>query len=604
MKKLFLFLVACMITLPVMAAEYIDSFEVEITVNPNASLSVTEKITVIPEHKGIKRGIYRDLPIGKGEVYEVVNITKDGSPVSYTRTYDKYMTRLRIGNAHETLPIGKPVTYEIAYTAYYTGLSRFETYDEIYWNVTGVWEFPIQKVNARIFLPTGAELIQQASYRGYLGSNASAIYEGNNTFSTGPLKSGEQLTVAIGFTPHLIEAPIGEDPRPDYGIFAGVAAPIQYFFKRNFNTSLSHETDVSNAVILLVGLLLYMMLVWAWRGRDKYYKTPMVEYDISQHVTPPQSCLWAQYGLVSNTELITIHLVEMVQKGFIQIDKEEYPDKSDPVYFIVKTKKEAHTADEIKLMKSFPKEVILEGKYDRKFERYVSSFASTQVRLYKKECSNNGLWIFLGMVLFVALMYCTPRPVEYTNMAILPFLMVTGVALIRSGLQMVILGFIFSVIYVFGGDKINIHLFTNGIFWQGIVGVFSAVILFPMFSKLMRQPTKNGSETLAKVKGLELFLKTVDMKTPAGFTKEKAEELYPYALALGLGDEWENRFRSLIGTALVDLTIYNRSFHSSLSSGISTAARPPNSSSGRSGSGSSGGGRSGGGGGGGGGGGW
>ncbi len=606
MKKIFFLCVIFLWTLPVLSAEYIDSFDAEILINPNASLNVTETITVIPEQKGIKHGIYRDLPISKGEVYEIVTILKDGLPVPYTRTYDKYMTRLRIGSSQEILPIGKPVTYTIYYTAYYTGLARFDTYDEIYWNVTGIWQFPINKTTARILLPNGAEMLQKASYRGYIGSNNSAVYEGNNTFSTDLLKSGEQLTVSIGFTPGLIEAPIGENPRPDYGLIAGITAPIQYFFKRNFNTDLSRETDVSNAVILLVGLLLYMLLCWVWRGRDKYYKTPMVEYDISESVSPAQCALWAQYGLVSDTELMAIHLVEMAQKGFIQIDKEEYPGKPYPVYFIVKTNKQAHTSDELKLNQSFPNTVVLDGEYDGKFARYVQSFFTKQSQQYKKECMHNGIWIFWGLVFFVVLMYCTPRPVALTNGAVIPFLILTGLSLVGSRFQAFITAtaFITGIIcYLLGGTNIAF----NEIIWQMIVGTLSAVVLFPLFSKLMKQPTKSGATKLAKVKGLELFLKTLDIKTPVAYTKEKAEELYPYALALGLSDEWQSRFRSLVGSAMIATAVYHGSFHSGLSSGICSAAQSPNSgngSGGSSGGGSCGGGSSGGGGGGGGGGGW
>ncbi len=319
--------------------------------------------------------------------------------------------------------------------------------------------------------------------------------------------------------------------------------------------------------------------------------------------------MWSQYGMANDSQLAMIQLVDMAQKGFIEIDKEDYPDKVNSVYFIFKTNKQAQTPEEERFNKSFPNEVVLDGKYDSKFGKYVRTFSARQLRQYEKDAAYNGLWIFLALVVFIGLLYCTPRPLEYTNVVAFLLLIFSGASLCATGFRRLLIFLLFVSIGIgsVAQYKTGMSFFTGGLSWQMVVCLL-VVIMLPIFSKAMRQPSKSGSKKLAKAKGLELFLKTVDFKTPAGFTKEKAEALYPYALALGLGDEWENRFKTLIGAALIDPTIYNHQFRSSLHSGIRSGSTSPQSNNssggGSSHSGSSGGGCSGGGGGGGGGGGW
>ena len=64
-------------------------------------------------------------------------------------------TRIRIGDGDVFLSRGRH-TYTIRYTMTRMG-RRFESHDELYWNVTGdEWDVPVGAASARIVLPAGA----------------------------------------------------------------------------------------------------------------------------------------------------------------------------------------------------------------------------------------------------------------------------------------------------------------------------------------------------------------------------------------------------------------------------------------------------------------
>ncbi len=600
MKRFIFVILFLIINLSVSAAEYIDSFNAEIVVNPDATLTGTETITVYPEHNRIKRGIFRDLPVGNGEVYEVLSILKDGLPEPFMRKTDKYMTRLQIGSANKMLPVGQPATYVIRYKAKYTGLKRHQTYEEVYWNVTGQWQIPIYQASAKVVLPAGAEFIQQSSYRGSAGSKQNASFIGENTFTTGLLKVGQQLTIAIGFTPNIIAQPVVNKPTPKHDTLGGPLAPVKFFFMRNFTTDFSYETDVSNAIIMLGGLFLYFLIAWFWRGRDIYFKTPMVEYDMPDNVTPELCSIWKQGGCAVNDDLMNIHLIRMVQNGFLKIHSEQYPDRKEPVYFVTKIS-EPKTSAEKEYDKLMPKVLVLDGEYNEDFSDYVEEYCCKEEEKYAQECKTNGKWVLGAFLVLAGLLFCTPRPIIATIITVLALMFIWLFSISARALQ-IILTIIFAIVLGFNimnYVKADKNIIQGGFFFQAIVLWFMSVIAAPIFSKLMEQPTKSGSVKFAKIQGLEMFLKAVNIKTPADFTREKAEKLYPYALALELADNWEKRFKNFIGQTTIDPTVYNRNFVKGFKSEtIKTTISP------RSGSGSSGGGSSGGGGGGGGGGGW
>ncbi|HEU4498378.1 MAG TPA: DUF2207 domain-containing protein, partial [Sphingomicrobium sp.] len=201
---------ACLL-LPKAAAaeERVLKFDSNIAVGRDGTLDVTETIHVRVENVAINHGIYRDFPTkyqatGGRRVrvgFELADTLLDGQPEPNKVETLTNGVRIRIGSAERTVAPGEHI-YTIHYRASRM-IGRFDTYDELYWNVTGNgWEFPIDRVSATITLPSPARFGQRAAYTGTQGSTEAAARvtteePGSIRFeATRPLYSGEGLTVA------------------------------------------------------------------------------------------------------------------------------------------------------------------------------------------------------------------------------------------------------------------------------------------------------------------------------------------------------------------------------------------------------------------------
>lgn len=154
-----------------------------------------------------------------------------------------------------------------------------------------------------------------------------------------------------------------------------------------------------------------------------------------------------------------------------------------------------------------------------------------------------------------------------------------------------------------------------------IVFVLLAFALHGTFIFLLRAPTPAGRRVMDEIEGFKMYLDTAEqdrldmMKSPQ-LSPEVFETFLPFAFALGVENNWCERFARELPQEVADkggykpgwysgshnrlgaLSHLGNNFNSSFSSAISSASSPPGSSSGSGGGGSSGGGGGGGGGGG------
>ena len=147
------------------ADERILNYDSVITVNPDASVSVTESITVRAENNQIRHGIYRDFPLDyvdnrgnhRSATFDLQSVTLDDDRVPYHTERRGADIRIYIGDANSFVRPGTH-TYRISYVSE-RQLGFYKDFDEIYWNVTGnKWAFPIDKAAATIYLPQGATI--------------------------------------------------------------------------------------------------------------------------------------------------------------------------------------------------------------------------------------------------------------------------------------------------------------------------------------------------------------------------------------------------------------------------------------------------------------
>ena len=198
--------------------ERILFYNVDIFVEKEASLVVTETIKVNSNGDQISRGIFRSFPKKRNLnqetypiKYKIISIKKDGNEDSYHEETDDEWYKIYIGDKDVFLQPGQ-YTYEIKYRVQ-KQIGFFDSYDELYWNVTGTeWSFPIDRVLATVHLPEGANIIQNSCYTGPFGSkdsNCEGTKINDTTFAWNAttLNSNEGLTIAVGFKKGVVLPP-------------------------------------------------------------------------------------------------------------------------------------------------------------------------------------------------------------------------------------------------------------------------------------------------------------------------------------------------------------------------------------------------------------
>ncbi len=544
--------------------ERILSFHSDIAIATDGTVTVTEHIRVYAAGKQIRRGIVRRIPITRTDRngskkkidIQVLSVTCNGSTCPYDTERENGMRIINFGNDDR---LAVPAEYE--YTLTYSSRGHvgfFDTYDELYWNVTGNdWDFPIDQASATLTLPNDVSAISTACYTGAYGKaekNCEITNEGNVVhFRTiAPLHRGEGLTVAVSFPNGIIERP-------------APPSALELFWQK-------YGSPISAAVCLLL-LLTYCWLTWNKAGRDP--RRPVV----IPTFRPPHN--WSAgiirylYIRTADDRGFTASLVSMAVKKAIRIDCEKKK------YTLRALKRvETLSAEEQALYDTLFQKATTLAVSDKNHERFAEAMLqlkealSTEITM-KEYYLYNGKYIAGG------------------------FMVSLGVL----GLYLLMCWSIIDTLPAFA-------------FWY-VALVLLVLVIFCIYAWLIQAPTPLGAQTTANIKGFRMYLKTAEenrlnLLTPPEQTPELFEQMLPYAIALNVENEWGRKFEAVLkkynytpdwykGTEPLVYTALAHSFTSS----ISSAQVDPASSSSSGGSwssGSGGGGFSGGGGGGGGGG--
>ncbi len=289
--------------------ESIISFTSDMSLRLDGRMVVVETIDYdFGTHE--RRGIFRIIPLGfraHGQpthtAIEVIGVTdENANPYPYTIVSSDPLN-IKIGDAATF--ISGTHTYVITYEVS-SIVGFFDTYDEIYWNVTGnVWEVPIQQVQATVHIeaPLSRNDIRSAHYCGVKGQTnecgtISVQENGDVIFQTESgriLDPGEQITVAVGFPKGLIPVPGTWD---FIRAAAGKYWPIPFPF--------------------LLAFFWFRKRVMYWRKRRIYYKNhPVItQFDPGEY-TPLQAAAIVN-GAIAFKD-ITAHLISLAIRGNLTI---------------------------------------------------------------------------------------------------------------------------------------------------------------------------------------------------------------------------------------------------------------------------------------------
>jgi uncharacterized membrane protein YgcG len=544
------------------ADERILSYHSDIEIHQNATMTVTETIRVRAEGVNIRRGIYRDFPtryedaFGNDYVveFQVVSVTRDGaSEPWFTEDHSNGM-RVYIGDANRMLPSGEH-TYALTYRTD-RQIGYFEEHDELYWNVTGTdWLFPIDAASAKVSLPAAvpADRLAVEGYTGPFGASG-RDYRGEVEVGGAYIAATRRLS-------------------PREGLTVVVSWPKGIVFEPTTADRLGYLLEDNLGLLLALAALLAVLgyLYWAWwrYGRDPEAGVTFAHYEPPEGYSPGSARYISQMGYDSKT--FGAAVVALAVKGYLTIEK------VGRTYFLRRAESNeplgpGEAVLNRRLFEDGPRVELDDENHELIGGARRAHRRALRRHYYQTYFVNNSQWLvpsFLGSLLVLGLIAAE----GWFSPAVLMLFVVNA----------------------------------------GVQG---------LFLYLMKSPTKRGRALMDKLAGFELYLSVAEkddlnIAHPPELTPALFERYLPFAIALGVENEWAEQFAS----ALSRLEMAKRQTYSprwyqgdfnphaldhfvddvgaSFSSAIASAATPPGSSSG-----GGGGGFSGGGGGGGGGGGW
>lgn len=622
------------------AEEVIRDYHADITVRPDASMEVTETITVNAEGNDIKRGIFRDFPLYAQDArgfrqkvdFELISVERDGRPENYHTENVSGGIRIYTGSADVFLRPGE-YTYTITYR---TGrqIRYFDDHDELYWNVTGNgWLFPIDRAGATVTLPDNALPNKTTFFTGPSGSQEQNAREvpGSNGLefeTTRPLGPSEGLTIVLAFDKGLVAAPSAEDS-------------TWWFIRDNLNTIIGFGG--------LAVIFLYYLRSWLAVGRDPPKGIVVPRWDAPDGISP------ALVNYIDNTGFsgagwtaLSAAALNLAVSGYVELDD------LDSSITIRRTKKAIEgklQAGEASLIADIPSPgdaLVIDKANGKRVQSVGNRFRQAIEKEHRNKYYNgNAGYTSLGIGLSIAVVaslfiFGDLSEDVYALIFVPTFFSVffgtftiglvngfrRGRSLFSKIITVVALALIgFVALSTMALMLISMWMDLEATHQFPVLVAFGGILLVNLlFFFLMGAPTPLGRKLMDGIEGLRIYLTLAekDRMNMAGaptMSPSHFEKLLPYAVALGVEKPWSQAFETWLATAAAGAAAANYSpgwyhgsnygnfgdriggFSSSMASTIaSTIPAPPPSNSSSS-SGFSGG-SSGGGGGGGGGGGW
>ena len=603
--------------------ERIISFHSDILIEADGRIEVAEHIKVYAAGDEIRRGIVRELPlyrknnVGKRVRIEpnIIAIKRDGVATKYDVEYEGGNMLVYIRDKEVLLRPGE-YDFTVVYDCY-GHIGFFDDFDELYWNVTGWWFFPIEKASASITLPDHAKAIRTNYYtgvQGAVGKDCRVEDHGNvqRFTTTRQFAPYEGLTVAVAFPRDIITRP----PPPTKG---------EVYWNKN------------GATISGWGGVL-ICLFYFFTSLSKVGKRPVKPVAIPTF-KPPRDLSPASIHYLStrqhNKKAFTATLVEMAVKGAMSILCKKEGKYSLKKYSLVnKLNTERLRPEQIKVHTTIFGDSQTEVNVDQ--TNYLKFFnADTELKKSMEHQWNlkdffrenrghsaiGGLILHLIFTSYLFLTSDTQGPFYALAMAS-PFVISAFVYWLSSGLAVkpgctslvaaLSLGLL-GMMSVLVDDEMS-----AAIHWPSVLFFAGMSIFYIWYAKRIKMFTPDGARLAAEMEGFRIYMKTAEehrlnLLTPPERTPELFEKLLPYAIALGVSNEWCKKFNDVLKQFNYNPQWYkgNEDFaaigfassFASLSSSFSSSVTSASSSSGSSdwSSGSGGGGYSGGGGGGGGG---
>ena len=558
-----------LLALPLLAGadERILEFHSDITVMQDGWIEVTETIRVRAEGDRIRRGIYRDFPteyfdkLGNRYVVEFrpLAVLRNDAPERFHSVDLQNGVRTYFGRSEQFIDHGIH-TYQFRYRASRM-LGFFDEHDELYWNVTGFdWAFPIDRGSATVrfgfALPAGE--IETEAYTGPRGSARQDFTSYVDADGAAHFEANAPLGPLNGLT-IVVMWPRGFVTEPSALDRAG------WILKDNLGLLI--------ALAGFVGVLAYAVPVWRRYGKDPEEGVLVTRYEPPEGFSPASLRYIRQ--MYYDNKTMTAAILSLAVKGYLRINdlgSKHTLFKLDPGADAPPLA--AGEAELYEALFTEGRRVVLEQDNHALLGDARAKHRASLMEDYKKHYFRlNGL----------------------LNV---PSVLIAGTA---------------AALALLVGGRLSFAM---------IAVIVATLLAVAFFAVIMKRPTLRGRKVLDEMVGFKDYLEVAEkdemnLRNPPEKTPQLFEAYLPFALALGVEQEWAEKFAGVLGAIRgPDGRGYRPawfsgswdssrigsnvgSVSSGLGSAISSSVTPPGSSSG-----GGGGGFSGGGGGGGGGGGW
>ncbi|MCU1719179.1 DUF2207 domain-containing protein [Pseudomonas sp. 5P_3.1_Bac2] len=561
----------CLLLLPAWASarETIEDFSVTLQVLADGKLLVTERIRVRAEGQQIKRGIYRDVPLSYREAYgllhrapvTLLSVTRDDlyEPVRSERNGS--WQRFYLGASNVVLMPGE-YSYELRYQVERALLWHADT-DELYWNVTGnQWSFPIANASVEVLLPAGVQISNLHAYTGSSGATEQAyqVLEQQDNWvrlkTNAPLGSYQGLTVAL-------EWPAGVIARP------------------STSTRLVHVLGDNLGLLVgaltVLGLGIFYHLVWRRVGRDPAKGLVVPLFQAPDGMPPAMAgYLWHRGfgGRFSAAKALSTWLTQMAISRHLSIAEED-PGKSfiltrgtAPLSLLPDHAQhmcnalfaDSNAQEPLEIAHTF--EPRLAAAMAR-LKRYL------QVHSAKWYTANLGWWAsgvvaaVAGALLMLLLsvdavdFMATAGGLLFAGMFALAVILLVKVACSASTWRGRIIPGLFALLMCWP-VSFGLHILGTSSTLPITLLLSSLLLLVLVYRILLPAPSKEGRALLDQLEGYRDYLSLAETEVLAMAGKAPAmtiahyEMHLPYAMALGVEEQWTERFATVLNRGLTD----------------------------------------------------
>lgn len=536
----------------------IDSYDVAATVHADDTVSVTETIAV--DFYLEKHGLYRDIPTvfyvgsgitgapGRSYPYEawVTDIDTGLDPVDVSN--EEGAVRLRLGSEDET--VTGPKTYTISYVYHFPN-DRLDTLDFLYFSVLGTgWGMPVRNFTFNVAFDEPLPQDAVESMRVYSGDAASET---------------DAVGVVAQVSANGVQGAVERVPANQAVTLFGVLP--QGYFDEPPATS-----PVPAAVLLALSVPAALVAVVLMVRRSRMKPTKTVEF------YPPEGLLPAEVGVVIDDSADLRDLIALIpwwaERGYLEIERQAGKKRligqaKDRIVLKPLSALPADAADfELAFFNALFREVPGGPLRDRDLgetdENLGDAVEDAKTLLRKSFTGDRTLVKHSGQafvlsalpLVLVAAAIAVGSEVSYT------YNLVAGAAIAVVALLIALFRFCWHR----SGHSVAMAVITvaAAVFEAGMViyacadylllpenlvdSLAIAYLVLAFFQPKLLENTPYRVALLGKLWGLQEFIRTAELPRLKMLLKENESYFYdvlPFAIALGLEDEWARDFEGI-----------------------------------------------------------